>query len=75
MSTKNIRPIKDTVIVIHIEFAVRLLRLYFFIAAQVAQVAQSMLFKWAVQPGQSGQQERSAAYIDHFNSRFYVSLG
>ena len=33
------------------------MRLYFFIATQIAGVAQLMLFRWAGQLGQTGQQE------------------
>ena len=35
----------------------------FFIAAQIAKVAQSMLFKWARQLGQPGQQQKKAARV------------
>ena len=35
---------------------IRQFSVYFFIAAQTTQVAQSMLFKWALQLGQPGQQ-------------------
>ena len=38
-------------------------RLYFFIATQTAQVAQLMLFKWAEQLGQSGQQKQCSHSI------------
>ena len=35
------------------------LRLYFFLAPQIAQVAQPVLFTWVGQLGQSGQQQRN----------------
>ena len=39
--------------------------LYFFIDAQIAQVVESVVFKWAGQLRQSGQQYRNAVIVRH----------